>query len=177
MSRGLDVNQKAFLDDNATIYETLIKISRDNGNYNAYYTTGSIDVTPTVGADTAGLTFVANNMIKSIDDIPEKTLGTSIRVGMVLTGDFTQPMLNLGGPTPFQLLNIDTEIVLWRGYRNVVGNDFWVYSSIKLFQGVLTKKTYSAGVASNQMQLEFISKTQFAKKVSPITVLKGQGAR
>lgn len=174
MSRGLDVNQKAFLDDNATVYETLVKITI--GTNSVYYTTGSVDVTPTVGADTAGLTFVANNIIKSIDDIPEKTLGTSIRVGMVLTGDFTQTLGALG-VTPFDLPNIDTEIVLWRGYRNVVGNDFWVYSSIKLFQGVLTKKTYSAGVASNQMQLEFISKTQFAKKVSPITVLKGQGAR
>ena len=174
MSRGLDVNQKTFLDDNATIYETLVKITI--GTNSVYYTTGSVDVTPTVGADTAGLTFVANNIIKSIDDIPEKTLGTSIRVGMVLTGDFTQTLGALG-VTPFDLPNIDTQIVLWRGYRNLAGNDFWVYSSIKLFQGVLTKKTYSAGVASNQMQLEFISKTQFAKKVSPITVLKGQGAR
>ena len=174
MSRFLDVNQKAFLDDNATIYETLVKITI--GADSVYYTTGSIDVTPTVGADTAGLTFVANNMIKSIDDIPEKTLGTSIRVGMVLTGDFTQ---NLGalGVTPFNLPNIDTAVTLWRGYRNVSGNDFWVYSSIKLFQGVLTKKTYSAGNTFNEMQLEFISKTQFAKKTSPITVLKGRGAR
>ena len=64
MSRFLDVNQKAFLDDNATIYETLVKITI--GADSVYYTTGSIDVTPTVGADTAGLTFVANNMIKAL---------------------------------------------------------------------------------------------------------------
>lgn len=174
MSRGLTANQIGYLDDNATIHETLVQITY-NGN-SVYYTTGMADIS--VATDTSGgtQTFVTANDIKSVDQVPEVPFGAEIRVGMLLTGDFTQ---NLGalGVTALELPNIDTAIYIHKVFRNVSDYTLWSENPIKLFQGVLTKKTYTVGATLAELQLEIVSKTQFQNKKSVIKLPKGLGAR
>jgi len=171
MTRGLDASQISFIEDNATINETLMQIDY-NGN-SVYYTTGISDIDVETSTSNGVKTFVINPFFKSLDVIPELPFGNTARSAITFTGEVENTITALG-VSPFGFVNVETKVHLHRLYRNI--NDFTVGSAdpIELYSGFLVKKTYTVGKTTKTLQLEFMNRHRI-RTVSPLFSEKAFG--
>lgn len=174
MSRGLSTDQKNLLDDEVTIHETLIELTDEN-NAVMTWTTGASDVTVTTNTSGGPKLYRTNNIFQGIDRINEVTWNGENRIGIVLVGDMSERLVpSLIAPLNFR--NLVTVIRVYKLFRTVSDNSVSIADPIKLFDGVLVKKTYTVSNIVEKLQLEFIANKKLGRIVSSVITQHGLGA-
>jgi hypothetical protein len=171
MTRGLTSGQISYLENNATINETLIQISY-NGN-SVYYTTGLSDISATTDFTDGAKTFVTNPYVENIDNLPEVPFGNENRAAVLFTGNMGTTISALG-VSPLEFVNVDTKFYIHRIYRTLSDYSLWTEDPISLYTGFLVKKTYNVGATFERLQLELMNRHRI-RTVSPLFADRSKG--